>query len=998
MHPWKAWGPMKPMFVRAGLLGLLFCVFSVHAERAAIVVPRLQDAGLPYAHVLSNALASAGYSITWQDYNGIAATTTNTLDNEDLLVIPDGRRLPGTSIGVIERHLRRGGPIMAMGLPLWEDAVYWLEGQWISRREYEKRVHATKPENVFLSYKPGDAVQWKHHTNKPESPARLLEAQSEGITVMHATIGNMTGWDNWEPPSFSNPFTNHHSLTCFRAKGGPRTSQLAVEWVEQDGSRWIATVPLTTEWCDYALAPEEFHYWESTAGRGGKGDSLHVEKANRFTVGLAYSHGTAEGGQHEFWLGSLGTARNPLGDTAPPAKTPLPHLETLCPSYLFYPMQEVQSITMVEGLPYCLSGGLAMDGALWGMHPRPRGVGFNQSRPWRWQPLLAALGPKGDYRGALASMTLHSQGTYPWGLWTAFTPPASQWVQQPWASKLLVQVANTMHGGCLLFEGGAEYFTVFENQTIPMGFRVANTRHQPSNPLDVNIKVLETAAPHRAAFNNTWNVGSLPSTNSISISTNWTPQQWPKGGYQIFVTLLENGRVIDQLSHEINVWKPHARPQFVEARDGGFWLKNRPWKPHGVNYMPSSGIGVANEYFEHWVGRGAYDPEVIERDLRRIAAMNLNAVSVFIYYRSLDAQHLLDFLHRCDRLGIKVNQSLRPGTPLDFRWQEMKALIEHYRLAENDAVFAYDLAWEPSHFDHKHQQGYSEAWRTWVARKYGSVADAEKHWCMSLSSTNNEVSVPPVEYLCQDGPWRVLTADYRAFLDELLHAPYAEARRLVQSIDPHHPVSFRMQMSGDPTHIWPGLLPYDFRGLAGAVDIWEPEAYGRIGNWERVKPGCFTTAYARLCDPARPVMWAEMGVSVLNTRGFEPSRDQLAFAGRYYQDFYKMLIQSGSDGVFFWWYPGGYRLGENSDYGIINPDGTDRTITQVIRKNGPRFLRADKPSGDIVWLQVDRDADARGLSGIYETTKTAYWQAMEAGKQPRLRWKQQPANSTVRKP
>jgi hypothetical protein len=32
-----------------------------------------------------------------------------------------------------------------------------------------------------------------------------------------------------------------------------------------------------------------------------------------------------------------------------------------------------------------------------------------------------------------------------------------------------------------------------------------------------------------------------------------------------------------------------------------------------------------------------------------------------------------------------------------------------------------------------------------------------------------------------------------------------------------------MQHAGDPTLNWEALLPYDFPGLAGAVDIWEPE-------------------------------------------------------------------------------------------------------------------------------------------------------------------------------
>ena len=106
----------------------------------------------------------------------------------------------------------------------------------------------------------------------------------------------------------------------------------------------------------------------------------------------------------------------------------------------------------------------------------------------------------------------------------------------------------------------------------------------------------------------------------------------------------------------------------------------------------------------HWVGRGAYDPEVIERDLRRIKAMNLNAVSVFIHHESLGAQHLLDLLRRCEALGLHVNQSLRPGTPMDFQWRQMKELIEYYKLAQNDTVFAYDLAWEPSHGGYAEQE------------------------------------------------------------------------------------------------------------------------------------------------------------------------------------------------------------------------------------------------------------------------------------------------------
>ena len=106
-----------------------------------------------------------------------------------------------------------------------------------------------------------------------------------------------------------------------------------------------------------------------------------------------------------------------------------------------------------------------------------------------------------------------------------------------------------------------------------------------------------------------------------------------------------------------------------------------------------------------------------------------------------------------------------------------------------------------------------------------------------------------------------------------------------------------------------------------------------------------------------------------------------------------MLIESGADGVFFWWYPGGFRIGEDSDFGIINPDGTDRPVTKVIRSEGPRFLKAPKPKEPDSWIAVDRDHDARGLFGMYEAAKVEFWKAMYDGQQPGLKWAREPGTA-----
>ncbi len=992
--------------VVALLCGLAISTLAAaNVPRAAVWTADVPGGDPAFAARIAAQVKAAGYAVESLDSLALTNAATLQANRFDLLALPNARLLPIESIPAIEGFLKQGGDLLALGLPGWAEPRFRLAGRWVSQAEYERTLNAVRPQTPLLDLAHADLAQWKRHTNDPRSPATREIVSDAGANALHVTVGKLTSWDIVEPPSLLAKFPPGQTLTCFRAKGGPRTTQLALEWVEADGSRWIASVDLATHWQSYALTPEAFKAWEPRNGRGGAGDRLNVSRVARFTVGLALSHNSLELGRHEYWFADLGTAPNPFGDEAPPVDPRIPRLESFSPDYQCFPIQ-TETVVQPREWQALIREPLAKPGTtnaapdieaagLLGLHPRPRGVGWKQDRPWRWQPLLAARdAATGDYRGAAGVLVAHLAKPFAGGVWALFTPSKPAFYDRPEAQRWLRQILRRQRRGIFLAEGGAEFFTVFPGQAVPLGARVVNFGQAAVTNLEVMLTVVDQrddTVRYRHQQPLTVAAGA-----SESVTTTWNPTDWPAGGCVVACQLLQDGRVLDEFYHELNRWEPKVAPQFIAATNGGFRLDGKPWRAHGVNYMPSSGIGVANEYFEFWLGRGAYDPEAIERDLRRVQAMGLNAVSMFVYHRDLDAQHLLDFLFRCERLGLKVNLSLRPGTPMEFRWPEMKELIEHYRLAENDTVLAYDLAWEPSHYDHTYQEkNYAKAWNAWVLKRYGSVEAAGKVWGEDVKSEirnpkSESLPVPPARWLTTDGPWRKTVADYRQFLDELLGEKYAEARRLVRSIDPHHPVSFRMQFAGDPTFNQEGLLPYDFYGLRDAVDIWEPEAYGRIGDWAQVRPGDFTVAYARLCDPAKPVVWAEMGFTCWDAKLMAPSPQKLDFGGRYYADFYRMLTESGSDGVFFWWYPGGYRLNERSDYGIINPDGTDRPVTKAIREWGPRFLSVSKPPEPTDWIEVDRDCDARGLPGMYEAVKAAYWQGVERGRGVGLKWARPP--------
>ncbi|HNU99869.1 MAG TPA: hypothetical protein PKK20_07995, partial [Verrucomicrobiota bacterium] len=856
--------------------------------------------------------------------------------------------------------------------------------------------------------------RWSRHTSHPDARAVRTVDQGESGGALHVTLDRLEGWETLEPPSQAWSFAPGHTLTCFEAKGSANTRQLAVEWIEQDGSRWIATVDLAPQWRRYGLPPESFRPWQPPAGRGGPGDRVNLARLARFTLGLALTHTIFEPGKQEYWFANLGTAPNPFGAASAPAGLPVPRIESFAPDYMVYPVGTAvtirpphsQTLLRPNNPDAAQTAATAIDSvviptgqSLVALHPRPRGVGFDQDRPYRWQPILEARDLEtSDFRGTVAALIAHLKPPYRDGVWALFTPGDPAFYRRLEVAGWIEQTARRLRTPVYLAEGGSQFFTLFSDQAAPIGARVANVGGRAATNLQVVLTVSER---HRGSPIHRHQEALSVEAHGLAIVTNaWTPGPWPEQGCVVAAQLLADNRVIDELRHDLNRWEPKAAPEFLEARDGAFWIAGRRWKANGVNYMPSSGIGVVSPFFEYWLGRGAYDPEVIGRDLGRIKAMGLNSISAFVYHRDLSAQHLLDLLFQCEQLGLKVNLSLRPGTPMDFRWDEMRALIEHYRLARNDTVIAYDLAWESSHYDQRHQQRhYTLAWAEWVRRRHGSTAQALEAWgepnanarpSTPSPNTTPDVPVPAMSELTQDGPWRKRIADYRAFLDELLADKYAEARRLVRSIDPNHLVSFRMQHAGDPTYNAEGMLPYDFYGLRDAVDIWEPEAYGRIGDWERVKPGHFTAAYARLCDPAKPVLWSEMGYSVWDSQRRAPAPTRLEFAARYYRDFYRMLRESGVDGVFFWWYPGGYRANENSDFGIIHPDGTDRPVTRVIRAEGPHFLAAPPVPAVTRWIEVDRDRDARGLHGIYEAAKAEYWSIVETGGQAGLRWKRPP--------
>lgn len=581
-------------------------------------------------------------------------------------------------------------------------------------------------------------------------------------------------------------------------------------------------------------------------------------------------------------------------------------------------------------------------------------------------------------------MTIHADGPFKSGQWASFAIDDPEWYKSPTAADLIGAVALKMFRGVHIIDAGANFYTYFEDQTPVLGLRVANCGKSNVH-LTARVTVTDPDS-NSQLFARDWPVDFAPGADT-RLAESWRPDTWPKNGCIVTVQLLLDAAPIDEVSHDIHVWRPKPDKKFITVKDGDFILGGRRWRAHGVNYMPSTGIAAEDgEYFEQWLGARSYSPEAVDRDLDHIVDLGLNSVSIFLYHQSLSSQNLLDFLRRLEIRGLKANLSLRPGTPMDFEWEKIREIIQYYRLPENDTVFAYDLVWEPLWMFQADRRRWDADWEAWVVDRYGSIQNAERDWEFPIPrDQSGAVTNSPAEHTDEDGPWRRMLAAYRRFLDTLLYKYYSRARELVRSVDPNHLVSFRMTEAGDPTMSWRGVMPYDFPYLAAAVDLLEPEAYGRIGDWEKVKPGWFEYEYARWAAPELPMMWAEAGVSAWDLGTMRTPEDKLQFQADYFTHFYRMLISSGADGIFWWWYPGGFRVGENSDYGIINPDGSDRPASRVIRQNAQAFIDGPPAPTIDTWIEIDRDARADGLPGIYKLAADQFWNAIDAGRVPGLK-------------
>lgn len=955
---------------------------AVKAGPAGTVAILRDEAGA-VAGALAKAFEGAGYGVTllaWEDLEAAHLPWAKL----DLLVLADARRVAVRARDEVMAALQSQGKVMAVGAPAFSRLLVQTPAGWRGSDAWLE-AYASRLVRTPLSL---TAADWQRTAFEMNRAGSITPDPAEGPGCWKIA-SDFKGWDGYSV-HLSNGFGPGRELLVFEAKGDAQTSQMVVECTEKDHSRWIATVDLTPGWRTVMLRPEDFPYWNDSdaKGRGGPGDHLRPENVDHMMLGLAGSHNPrVEPGPHALWLRNLSTA--PRGDLPQP-NFQVPEIEALCPSYKLYPMDQVARLRPV-------GGGATVPWAHPAYSPvwRQEGRGFNRGRPWRWVPTLEAFDAAGRPRGALIS-TMIGDGVAPNAVWAnvAVAEPA-QALEPPLLAEVL-RTARRMTQGTFLLEGGAELFSYLPGEAVALGARALNTSREPRS-LTLALRV--TDAGGREAFSRQAEVRIAPG-RAAGASWQWKPVRFDPRGYTVTARLVEKGEVTDSISHRLEALRATpARPEeFVRVEGSRFMLGGKPWYFKGVNYYPT------------WIGgypglapfdRECYDPQILERDLDTMQSMGINALSAIACGGPPDAsdpwgfRDLRDFLDRCSRHGMKVHCFVPNGRPYQGAdVEKIKDYITRAGIKDHPAIISWGLAWEP--IEGAWGNGLEflvPDWNAWVVERYGSAAAALADWGFKPQLTpEGKLPAPTGDQCSRHGPWDRYVAAFRRAFSDLLSARYRDIAEPLRAWDPKHLISFRGGACGIPNQ--QAFAHIHSVGVAKHLDYLCPEGYDLMtGGWtghtppEDLRKGGLVTLYYRTVSREKPVVWMEFGLTVNGIYGtWTPESvrvkpEKLAEQREAYEAYYAMFVESGARGAAPWWLPGGFRLGENSDFGLLEPDGAERPVCQVLRQYLPEFDRVQHPAPTRI-IPLDLDAH---YADAWATYAPQYLDAVKAHQTPGLR-------------
>lgn len=891
-----------------------------------------------------------------------------------VLVIPDAARFPMDAWGPLKGWLDAGHAAVFVGCDPLEARVRIVDG----RPEPEPALFERLAREAAAAQGFSSILAWQHLNNSGDLRGAVRTAQGPDLPWPGITV-EVKDLDLWDAmviegiPAGTIPATGN-SL-AFYAHGDPRTTRLVIECEEEDGARWTHPLALSEQWTPYVVHEAHFLHHFGGKGRGGPGDHLSLPRVRRVLAGLSVSTAPQAPGDHLFGLSDFRVASDPR---TPAEAVEWPNLFLLSPPYRRYGLRASRVESIESGQSWDVAQ-TRMQGPL----PRARGLGGEDAAPYRWIPLFRALDDGEDGLGWPASIYVEPAADGATRRWAWVGVDPSDATRQA-AAAMISECVQRLHAGLFLFKAGSGRYTLAPDATIGVTTRGSWTS---SNAPALRVVAELLAAENRAVARRVTALCPEPGA-PLEITLGRAPEA--KGEPQDFVLRLSledaavRGKVWDRVEQPLKLL---ARPrvpadrEWVTVTGSRFTHAGQRLFLLGVNYWPLSAVGrMPGEPSPYWLDPAGFDPLVVERDLKKLEDAGINAVSIQ-YFDEQQAPQLQCFIDMARRYDIRVVLFLGYLQPFERDLEKARRLFEAADLKNETGVFAIDLAWEPRFGLYGQRCRFDPAWREWLREQYGSFDHAEQVIGRPLWRRDGEVTGPSDEELAADGAHRAAVEVYRRFADDFVSRRYGQAVRALRRWGSRQLITARTGFGGTGNAWADPFFPVDPAAGAVHLDFLSPEGWGLHGNLDRFLEAGFITAYARGAGNGKPVAWLEFGASV----GADPQAADLAQQASLYRNMLEMAVRSGAGGCFGWWYPGGWRVDENTDMGMVNPDGSWRPVREVFRDFAHRLRGGRGLTTPWRGREFRRGDNARGLSALWDRWRETYRRELAEGRLEEIR-------------
>lgn len=959
-----------------------------------------------YDNVMST--IQSGVNATIDEISWTDAATDISIDNYDVIIIPEANTYPDNAADAIDIYLQNGGKLLTLGGPPLQEGQELINGTWMNQ---EEAFVSTEKKNIidFSSVFGNTVSMTADNKNELGYSSTFETGAPDGGKALHVTFENPQNWCKIYK-SKTVTFSGANSLSFYLKGNEVFYTGLSVSIKDTSGKEYCASIKPTSDWSLISFGEEDFVYWDSTNSKFYYDQHPNFDTITYMSFGLSQTHVPFHKGElHEFWITNPVLQKvNVLGATNIV-------LDGIAPEYKFFPITNGNLVEAYQNQSFVATRNYTLPDKLFSATARPQGTGYARDKALRFVPLIEVRDEKDLRSGYLAWMFVNSTGKssstddkYAGSVIAGFGTSDATFYDTNGCAAVL-DVLRSLLNDYMFVESGAtdDIYVNDEAVLLTLG---ARTRGKDASGLTVEFDFIKG---QHSIFTKSYNVSNLRTQKSnigsdvkvVSFDYNLMNG---KPDY-VISTIKKDGVVLDTIKHEITFWSPKAESErkYITSANNEFIRDGKVIRFYGVNYVPTSGIAAEDTYFwEHYLSPESFDPDVVYNDLLRLKEIGFNSIGTFIYYdNATQIKSLLWLADICDKLGLYLEVDIRPhADPFDLVESEVIETFEKLHLDELDNIVSFGVAWERSfgtydgnYGNYSGRKAYDSYWIQWVKDNYGSIANAEAVWGESMPTTASGEYTAVSDEVLRTNTSSKLVAAYRRFADDLVASKHAYVRELFERLAPNHMITARAGNAGCIPSADAAMMGYDFTALAAGMDYLSPEYYTSYDNVEQV---IFTNTYSRYSSPDAPVVWKEFTArstwcgSNFDDPAYASLKQKIETTSvENFQKFMDNIILGHTGGVYLWFSAGGYRYNEKSDCGVINPDGSDRAVTKLVREYRDKFMnRPTLGEADVV-ITIDRDQYNNSITGIYNAVKDQLLTAVKEGKT--VAFKDASANTTT---